>query len=107
MKPSDVKINGVSIRPGYLGVARGRKYLDTDGGWTLATRRGMVIAKFTSEAKLEDWWHAFQTSQGRVPIRLATGKPPARSKGGRSGGSRIPTLPSSFEGSSLRDWDFD
>jgi hypothetical protein len=105
MKAGPVAINGVSIHPCFLGVTRARKYVASDGRWVLATRRGTVIATFATEAELQSWWQAFQTSQGRVPKALAEGMPTGSKGGGK--GSTSPCPPGYFSGSSLRDWDFD
>lgn len=81
-------INGVSIATALLGIVHARKYAEKDGRWTLATKRGIVIAVFVSEAALDSWWQVFQTGQGRQPRRLIEGKAPEPSKAsGRKDGS--------------------
>ncbi len=83
MKSSTVAIGGISIQASFLSVTRARKYVEADGHWVIATKRGTRIATFPTENELDSWWHAFQTGQGRKPRTLAQGKAPARSKNGR------------------------
>jgi hypothetical protein len=73
-KRKEVLVRGVSIPAGLLRLAHGFKVLDRYGRWTLATKRGEVIAVFLTEEAVDSWWQAFQSSQGRAPAPLDYGR---------------------------------
>ncbi|NLF73760.1 MAG: hypothetical protein GX575_32395 [Candidatus Anammoximicrobium sp.] len=70
-------IHGVRVPTALLRVCQGRKY-EQNGSWVLATRAGAPIARFSTEAELEECWRSFQESEGRPPIALVAGAPALR-----------------------------
>jgi hypothetical protein len=74
--PIQTKASLIPVAPeGLLGVVHGRKYKDHTGNWNLVTKRGMLLATFSTLSSLEIWWRLFQTSQGRKPTPLVYTQP--------------------------------
>jgi hypothetical protein len=74
-EPAHRLILGVQVPKALLSVTHARKY-QAGVLWVLATRKGAVIARFASEAELQNWWRFFQESQGRTVTDLTCGPPP-------------------------------
>src|SRR5438309_2017075 len=65
---------GITVPTGLSTVTHARK-TQRGESWTLTTKNGIFICNFASETELDDWWRAFQESQGRparpcLPLQL-------------------------------------
>ncbi len=77
MAASQTMIAGVAVPSWAASVVWGQKY-EWENIWVLATKRGKVIARFSSEAELDAWWKALQESRGREPKPLENGTSPIK-----------------------------
>lgn len=68
-----VTIANVFVPASLVDVAVGRKYKEGNR-WVLTSKRGRIIARFSTEGDLERWWAAFQKSRGRAPRALGPGR---------------------------------
>ena len=90
-----VVVDGVTVSRTLSCVKHARKYVGSDGHWVLATRRGIVIAMFLTEARLDAWWQMFQVAQGREANQLVNGKPTPSTRHGKRGKHRGPRFDNS------------
>lgn len=108
----DIVILGITVPKALANVAHVRKSQQGET-WVLATKGGIKIGAFNSEAELDLWWQTFRGPRG-IPARSSlTSKIPSsgpkkkRKRSGGGGGDSSPFNPGTSRGSNMRDWDFD
>jgi len=92
--PAYVPTNGEGTAELPAAVATHRHFYKffQDGYWVLATRKGIRVATFHTEAQLDHWWRRLKRQRGRILTKVHRDTPPE---------SGLPAQPPESRGESL------